>query len=713
MARSKTDQTPGANVRARLHVIASNLWWAWNAEARSLLVGVEPTLWEACGRNPVAMLRRVAPERLAALAADTAFVRNLAACEDALRRYLLTSPWFGRKHRGADGRLLTAYFCSEYALDDCLPQYAGGLGVLAGDHLKSASDLGVPLIGVGLLYRHGYFRQEFAPDGRSRSVFPEYDFADWPVRPTGLSVPVEVGTRRILANIWQVQVGRVLLLLLDTDHAKNRPADRAITGALYGGDDDLRIRQQIVLGIGGVRALAALKIRPTVYHLNEGHAAFCQLARLDKMMTTAASRADAIAQLRAATVFTTHTPVPAGNQRFDNRMVMKYLGPLAARLGYEREEFLDLGRETPGNRKESLCMTVLALRLSAHCNGVAALHGEVSRKMWLRVYDAKTPAQVPIGHVTNGIHSQTWLAPEALELYEKYLRPRWLGAAPDSDWWKNAERIPPAALWEMRNRLRRRLVHFIRGRLRDQTLRNSGSKAELSAAYDTFDESALTIGFARRFATYKRAPLIFHNAARLAAILNAADRPVQLVFAGKAHPRDMGGQAYAQEIYRFARKSGFAGRVVLLENYDMNMGQYLTSGCDVWLNNPIRPQEASGTSGMKPPLHGGVNCSILDGWWPEGLDGTNGWAIGDGRELRSQAAQDRYDAVAIYELLESKIVPLFYRRDRAGIPIEWVRMALRSMKTVCAAFSSHRMVGEYVEKYYLPAHRAGHAFASG
>lgn len=702
--RTATSRSSVQRLTHRIEELAGDLWWTWNADARRLLAGLEPSLWAATGRNPIAALRRLTPERIETLAGDDAFLARLTTCERQRAAYYAARPWFDRTFRGRRRSLRVAYFCSEYALDDCLPLYAGGLGVLAGDHLKSASDLGVPLVAVGLLYRSGYFRQELRHDGSSRAVYPRFDFADWPIEDTGRTVAVTLGSHAVSVRVWRAHVGRVPLLLLDTDVPQNPPRDRSITQALYGGDDDVRIRQQIVLGVGGVAALRTMGYAPTVYHLNEGHAAFCQLPRLVDLRRVSESRDDAITALRRSSVFTTHTPVPAGNQRFDNRLVLRYLGPTADELGMSREEFLGLGREDPRDRREPFCMTVLALRLSGHCNGVARLHGDVSRRMWMRMYRARTPAHVPIGHVTNGIHAQTWLAPEALPLYEKHLTPRWADAGPDERWWERAERIPPAELWRLRNRLRARLVAYVRAALREQILRNSGSREEWIEAVDVFDEHTLTIGFARRFATYKRASLIFRDPRRLAAILGHPTRPVQIVFAGKAHPRDAGGQALVQTVYRMSRRAGLRGRVVLLENYDMQMGQVLTSGCDVWLNTPLRPHEASGTSGMKPPLHGGINCSILDGWWPEAYDRRNGWAIGDERERPSQAAQDRYDADCLYALLERTIVPLFYRRDRAGIPRQWMRMALHSMKTVCGTFNTHRMLGEYVTKYYLPAH---------
>lgn len=707
MASSRPVSLKSPSIPERLYSLARNLHWAWQAETRRLFAGLDPLLWEAVRRNPIEVIARLPDERFAALDSDPSFLAALSRCETALRDYLKTKPWFERTTKSADRSARIAYFCSEYAIDDSFPQFAGGLGVLAGDHLKSASDLGLPLLAVGLLYRCGYYQQQILTDGSTRAVFPRYNFERLPIIDERRSLSVPVGNRFVRVRIWRAQVGRVPLYLLDSDVQANRPADRRITEALYIGSDEVRIEQQILLGVGGVMALRELNLKPTVYHLNEGHAAFCQLQRLREMRGAGLGYDAAVNRIRAATVFTTHTPVPAGNQRFDNKLVLKNLGGLAKRIGLSQDDFLDLGREEPGNRNERFCMTVLALRLSKHNNGVAALHGQVSREMWQKVYGAPKPADVPIGHVTNGVHSQTWLSPIAASLVERYLKPKWNGAGPDDDWWRNATRIPPAEFWQVRQQLRARLVHYVRQKLREQILRRFGDTGALRAALTTFDQDALTIGFARRFATYKRAPLIFRDAKRLAKILNDPKRPVQLVFAGKAHPADRGGQEFAQTIHRQAQVAGFTGRVVLLENYDMQMGQILTSGCDVWLNNPVRPQEASGTSGMKPPLHGGINCSIPDGWWPEAADGHNGWTIGDGRALPTSDAQDRYDVGCLYDLLERRIVPLFYERDRRGVPTGWVKMALRSMATICGQFSTHRMLAEYWENYYRPAHREG------
>lgn len=690
------------SVASRISALAHNLWWSWNPDVQRLFSGLDPAQWEATRNNPLKTLTSLTPERRATLEQDPAFAIQLSHCEAQLRRYLSARTWFQRSASASQRKLRIAYFSAEFAIHESLPQYAGGLGVLAGDHLKSASDLGIPLVAVGLLYRCGYYQQELRSDGTTRVVYSELDFAALPITPTGKRIRLRLAKRNVHVAIWQAVVGRVTLYLLDTDVPENTPKDRAITRHLYGGDSETRIQQEIILGMGGVAALDALGRDINVFHLNEGHAAFASLERLRRLRAGGASLTDALREIHAGGVFTTHTPVPAGHDRFDRKLFTKYLGHVSDEVGVPLPALLALGSENLADAKTPFCMTVLALNMSGRRNGVAALHGKVSREMWMKVFREADASNVPISHITNGVHAETWLAPEIRPLYDKYLKPHWVGAGPRDDWWKRADRIPPAELWRVRGILRAKLVGYIRHRLQQQISARFGPVEELIAAQRTFDENALTLGFARRFATYKRAPLIFHDARRLARILGDPKRPVQLVFAGKAHPRDLGGQDFARQIYLHAAEAGFRGRVVLLEDYAMDVGRMLTSGVDVWLNNPIRPQEASGTSGMKPPLHGGLNCSILDGWWPEAYNGKNGWAIGDDRELSDAKQRDRFDSQSVYTLLESEIVPTFYDRDREDIPRRWVRMMIESMKTVCGQFNTHRMVSEYLRLYERP-----------
>lgn len=701
--KTSTNVKP-VNIAKRLRALAMNLRWTWDADTQRLFASLEPALWESTGRNPLAVIAQLPKHRVDQLASDKAFLARLGAREKDLAAYLRCKTWFARSHTAKQKRMKAAYFCAEFALHESLPIYSGGLGVLAGDHLKSASDIGTPLVAVGLLYRHGYYRQEINPDGSTLAVYPTYDFSQLAVTDTGKTFSLRMGSRKIKVKVWRADVGRVGLYLMDTDIPANKPADRTITAHLYGGNDETRIRQEILLGVGGVKALKAVGEKFTVLHMNEGHAAFAPMKLVCDLVSKKHKPKDAINKVASHTVFTTHTPVPAGHDRFTPAMARKYLKPLLKGSKLKLADVMELGSEDPGNKKAMLCMTALALRLSRRANGVAKLHGEVSREMWQSLFDVKKTSDVPIGHVTNGIHWQTWLSPEAQPFYKKYIKPKVNGAGAFDDPWKNVDKVPAAELWSLRNTLRRRLVRFARQRLVEQAVRHGGDAQAIIDAENMLNDDVLTIGFARRFATYKRAPLIFRNAKRLIKILNDANQPVQLIFAGKAHPADKDGQAFLQEIVKHSKKPGFRGKVAVIENYDMQVGRMLTSGADIWLNNPLRPMEASGTSGMKPPLHGGVNLSVLDGWWPEGYNKRNGFAIGDGREFTSRAKQDNYDADCLYTLLEKTILPMFYTRTRAGLPTRWLKVMANSMKTVPGEFNTNRMVGDYTEKYYLPAH---------
>ncbi|MEM8494492.1 MAG: alpha-glucan family phosphorylase [Planctomycetota bacterium] len=708
-ASKRSSQFAGETVHSlkdRLQALALNLRWTWDPPTQRLFASIDPELNDALQRNPIALLHNVPEHRLERLASDAEFLGRLKQTEAGLATYLKHRPWYAKNHTAKQKRMRVAYFCAEFAIHESFPMYSGGLGVLAGDHLKSASDLGVPLCAVGLLYRHGYYKQEITSDGATTPTYPPYDFEKLAITDTGKTVKVTIGRRDVVAKVWLAQVGRVPVYLLDTDHAKNKNADdRAITHFLYGGDNETRIRQELLLGVGGVKALDAMGEPCTVLHLNEGHAAFAPLEVVRQHVDGDKLELDASIDLvKPHTVFTTHTPVPAGHDRFDTKLARKYFNPLLTKSKINTGQVLKLGSENLADKSAPLCMTALALRLSDHHNGVAELHGDVSRQMWQDFYGVANPKDVPIGHVTNGVHPQTWLAPETYPLYEKHLKIDWLDASPTADPWAKAKSIPDEVLWETRSMLRRRLVRFVRNHSQQRALRMGGGAAQLAELSDMLDENALTIGFARRFATYKRAPLIFSNLKRLMNIVGDDERPVQFIFAGKAHPADLGGQAYLQRVVLMSQKAGFKGRIAVLENYDMQIGRMLTSGSDIWLNNPLRPNEASGTSGMKPPLHGGVNLSILDGWWPEGFNKRNGYAIGDGREYKSQARQDKYDAGCIYELLEETIVPAFYTRGRNGVPKQWVKVMRESMRSIPAQFSTHRMLGDYVCGYYLPAH---------
>ena len=688
----------------RLAALARNIWWTWNPDAKHLFESMDPALWRAHSQNPLAVLNALPEWRRETLRTDEAFADALSAVEAHQQEYMKSKTWFDRTAKGSDKKLSVAYYCMEYGLHEHLPLYSGGLGVLAADHLKSSSDLGVPLVAIGMLWRYGYYRQELPKDQDVRILYPKYDFDKLPVEDTKKSITVPMGRGKVRAKIWKLQVGRIPLYLLDTDIPENKPADRKLTHHLYGAGIEYRIRQEVLLGVGGVLALEALGISPTVHHLNEGHAAFAGLERMRKLVKSGLSYEKAVEVVRESTVFTTHTPVPAGNDRFEPALFAKYMKTYEGDLGLKKQELLALGREDESDTQEHFCMTVLALKLAEHCNGVAKLHGETSRGMWMRVFNAKTTKQGPIGHVTNGVHPETWIADEARPFYNKVLKPKCFGAGPVDNWWAKAKMADPAVLWSLCLLLRRKLIAHLLTTLREQLVYHNEDPELINELYRTMDEDALTIGFARRFATYKRAPLVFKDAKRLAEIMGNADRPVQLVFAGKAHPADREGNEFVKKILSYTRKAPFRGRVFILQNYDTAVGRLLTQGCDLWLNNPIRPMEASGTSGMKPCLNAGLNFSVLDGWWPEGYNGKNGWAVGDGSEMKSRARQDKFDAESIYETLENEIVPAFYDRNRAGVPTKWTKMSAECMATCCAQFSSHRMVADYCSGFYLPAH---------
>jgi starch phosphorylase len=694
-----------------LHKLAYNMWWCWNHEAVSLFRRIDPDLFDEVENSPVKLLGRIDQTRLEQLARDDGFLAHLERVEQAFDHYMAATTWYDETY--ADSSLCrVAYFSAEFGLHESVPIYSGGLGVLAGDHLKSASDLGIPLVGVGLMYREGYFRQYLNVDGWQQERYPENDFFNLPLipeaRPDGapLLISVPFPGREVSARVWRIQVGRVPLYLLDTNIAQNSVEDRQITGRLYGGDQDMRIKQELILGVGGVRALRALGKAPTVCHMNEGHSAFCGLERIRVLMDE--HRLDFAAAreaVQAGTCFTTHTPVPAGNDVFAPQLVEHYLGWYQGALRIDKNELLGLGRQNPRDTNEPFCMTVLAIRLSNVSNGVSKLHGQVSRKMWKSIWPELPEAELPITSITNGIHIRSWVSPDMIQLYDRYLGIQWEERPTDHSIWKRADHIPDAELWRTHERRRERLVAFARARLKLQLKNRGAPPGEIARADEVLDPEALTIGFARRFATYKRGTLIFRNLERLTALINDKDRPVQFIFAGKAHPRDHGGKELIAEILHMARRPELRRRVVFLEDYDINVARYLVQGVDIWLNNPRRPLEASGTSGMKVCCNGGLNLSVLDGWWVEGYSQTspNGWAIGAGEEYTDLTYQDDVESRAIYDLLEQEIVPAFYTRSSDGLPRAWLRMMKASISTCCPFFNTNRMVQEYMEKCYWPS----------
>jgi starch phosphorylase len=699
-----------------LHKLAYNTWWSWNHDAIALFRRIDAQLFEEVENSPVKMLSKIEQDRLKQLLGDDGFLAHMDRVEESLDSYMSASTWFQETYGEDGGDIVTladryriAYFSAEFGIHESIPVYSGGLGVLAGDHLKAASDLGIPLVGVSLMYREGYFRQYLNVDGWQQERYPENDFFNLPLIAetaedgTSLLVEVQFPGRKVAARIWRIQVGRVPLYLLDANIPQNSKEDREITSRLYGGDHDMRVRQEMILGVGGVRALRALKKTPVVCHMNEGHSAFCGLERIRARMEQTGLDFHTVKEAVAAgTCFTTHTPVPAGNDVFAPQLIQHYFGDFLPVLRIGWDEFLGLGRQNPQESNEPFCMTVLAIRLSQTSNGVSKLHGSVSRKMWQKIWPNLPDVEIPITSITNGVHTHSWLSPEIAQLYDRYLGFQWKERPTDYSVWKRVDHIPNEELWRTHERRRERLVAFARARVKAQLTRRGAPPAEIARADEVLDPDALTIGFARRFATYKRGTLMFRNLDRLTALLNNKDHPVQIIFAGKAHPRDHGGKELIAEIVHIARRPELRRRIVFLEDYDINVARYMVQGVDVWLNNPRRPLEASGTSGMKVACNGGLNLSVLDGWWVEGYLGDNGWAIGAGEEYTDLVYQDDIESRAIYDLLEQEIVPLFYNHSSDGLPRGWIRMMKRSISTLSPIFNTNRMVQEYTEKCYAP-----------
>jgi starch phosphorylase len=681
---------------ARLGELAYNLWWGWNPGGRQVFQRLDPELWERVARNPVRLLRELPEGKLAAASQDEPYLQVYDAALADFDAYVKSkATWFDTSYPYLSGSSI-AYFSFEFGLHASLPIYSGGLGVLSGDHTKEASDLGLPFVGIGFLYPQGYFTQHIKPDGWQEASYEKLNFALAPAVAAktadgqDLMIEVELPGRSVYARVWRIQVGRVPLFLMDTDVDANAPADRELAAHLYGGDREMRIIQEFVLGIGGVRALRALGYNPRVWHLNEGHCAFSVLERAREFVQQGMPFDRAREAVRATTVFTTHTPVPAGNDSFTFELIEKYFGAFWQKLGIPREQFFDLARQYLPWGAAEFSMTVLALKFSGAANGVSELHGQVSRKMWRFLWPQREESQVPIGSITNGVHSLTWLAPAYHGLFDEYFPHDWRARLDDPEMWQAIETIPDERLWTTHCTLKEGLIELAK-------TRSVGRAANLSSR-------TLTLGFARRFATYKRAVLAFRDVERLKRILNHPDRPVQILFSGKAHPADDPGKELIREIVQLSFQPGLAGHIAFVEDYDINVARALVQGADVWLNNPRRPLEASGTSGQKASLNGAPNFSVLDGWWREGYSpNVNGWAIGEDRAWEDTNAQDAADAESFYSTLENEIAPLFYARDAAGIPRGWVRKMKNAIKTLAPRFSTMRMVKEYTTKYYLPA----------
>lgn len=672
-----------------LEEIAYNIWFSWNFEAVMLFIRMDYDAWISSKQNPAHALGLVSQQRLDELSQDDSFVAAMNAVYEQLNGYISSDPW-EKTPKG----MTVAYFSMEYGLDQCLPMYSGGLGVLSGDHLKTASDLGLPLVAVGLLYRQGYFRQYLNADGYQQEEYPEHDWYNMPVHQVlddegrQMHISVDLAGTKVLAGVWKAAVGKISLYLLDTNLPENSPAHRNITAALYEGDRDTRIQQEIILGVGGIHLLDALGTSPTVFHMNEGHSAFLVLERVRRLMTDGKLAFDEASRFVWSTsVFTTHTPVPAGNERFAPDFLKRYFTGYAENLGLTWERFIGLGRENPGNEKEDFCMTVLALRFAAHSNGVSKLHGKVSRRMWKSIWPGLTVDEIPISHITNGVHPRTWIAHEKLNLMDRYFGPSFHHEPSNLETWKRIDRISDEEFWRVHERRREHMVAFVRQRQGE----------------DVLSSSVLTITVARRFATYKRSNLLLRDPERLVRLLTDNERPVQIIFGGKAHPRDAGGKELIRQIYHFSNQPEVRSRVVFMENYDIGLARYLTSGSDIWLNTPRRPYEASGTSGMKASMNGVLNLSILDGWWEEAYNPSMGWAIGGGEQYDNDETQDDIESKLLFDLLEREIIPMFYERGRDGLPREWIGRMKNAISVVGSGFASHRMLMEYTENLYAPA----------
>ena len=692
----------------RLDELAHNLWWSWHPQARDLFRILDYPLWRTSGHNPVKQLRDISSDKLKAAAADPAFL--------TLYDYVMSifdadmskqNTWVNTNHPDLLRGPIT-YFSMEFAIHNSLPIYAGGLGILGGDICKEASDLGLPLVGVGFMYPHGYFHQRISAEGWQEETYRELDFTEAPITPVIFPqgkkplLKVNLDAKSLFVAVWQVKVGRVSIYLLDTNVEGNASQDRQLSARLYIADSELRIQQEIVLGIGGVRILRALGIKPAIWHANEGHTAFMMLERVREEMEKGATFEEAVRKVQATTIFTTHTPVPAGHDVFPVHLVEKYFHNYCSSLGIDRRTFLELG-QGDGVRQDTFNMTALALTLSGQCNAVSKLHGAVTRKMWHVLWPECKENEVPISHITNGIHVPTWVAPALGQLYEKYLGRDWINKHDDPKLWERVMDIPDEELWSVRRLLKRDLLVTMRERARKRWAEPEPALHQTLAMGALLDPWVLTIGFVRRFTEYKRPALIFYDIERLKRIINNEEWPVQIVFAGKSHPADLQSKYLIRQVYTLATNREFQGRIAFVEDYDMHIAHYLVRGVDVWLNTPRRLNEACGTSGMKASLNGVPNLSVRDGWWYEGYNRANGWAIGDGPRIYSPADEDKEDAEALYRILEQEIIPLYYDRDRDGVPHGWVHVVKEAIRSVVPGFCVRRTLKEYTNQIYLPA----------
>ncbi|HEV3334513.1 MAG TPA: alpha-glucan family phosphorylase [Bryobacteraceae bacterium] len=699
-----------APAQEKLWALARNLWWSWDNDSTSLFRDLDPVRWRQINHNPISLLSEIPLSKLERRAGELVLHGRINYAYRRQQEYLQADRTWGAGHAGVLRPRPVAYFSAEFGLHESIPVYSGGLGVLAGDHIKSASDLDIPLVGIGLFYGQGYFRQRLDRSGWQQEEYLQTDTNLLPMEPaigkTGEAITIQIETRSgtIRAKVWRVKVGRCDLLLLDSNVEGNAPEDRELTSRLYGGDGRIRVRQELLLGVGGFRALRAMGVTPGVLHLNEGHSGFAVLEALRVRMQDEGIGFDqALSRVSREVVFTTHTPVPAGHDRFHAGLMEEHLGPLREQLGLSHDGLMSLGRENPGNPHEEFCMTVLGLRLSRRANAVSALHGEVSRAMWTGLYPGRPEDAIPIGHITNGVHVPTWLAPQMFRLYDRHLSPGWHLRSGDAHIWEGIENVDDGELWETHLSLKSRLLEFVRRRAVEQAELRGDPPATLQKLSRVLSPDALTIGFARRFATYKRANLILRDIETLASMVNDPKRPVQFVFAGKAHPRDDPGKRVLQQIAELMRDRQFADKFVFVEDYDINVGRHFVQGVDVWLNNPRRPLEASGTSGQKVVLNGGLNLSVPDGWWAEAYDGLNGFTIGNGRTHTNMDVHDIRDGEDLYRVLREEVIPLYYQRDRDGLPRGWIKRMKRTIRTLGWRFNADRMVMDYTLKCYVPA----------
>ncbi|NLF40183.1 glycosyltransferase family 1 protein, partial [bacterium] len=689
--------------------IAYNIHWSWDHETIALFRRMDLGLWEETRHNPVLMLGRIRQERLDALAKDDSFLAHMDRATESMKSYLSVGSWFDKRY-GKTGAPFIAYFSMEFGLTECLPNYSGGLGVLSGDHLKSASDLGVPLVAVGLLYQQGYFHQYLNLDGWQQELYPDNDFYNMPMTLERAAdgaprqVHVDFPGRTVHAQIWRVQIGRVPLYLLDANIPENAPADRNITLQLYGGDVEMRIKQELLIGVGGLRTLKMLGISPAVCHMNEGHSAFLALERVRQDMDEhGVSFWEAFVAARAGNVFTTHTPVPAGIDMFGRDIIERYFAEYARKAGISIDDLMRLGHAVNAQKTDPFNMAIFALHASTHRNAVSRLHGRVARSMWSYDWPQVPLEEIPIGYVTNGVHIHSWVSRDMSDLFERYLGAGWRQEVANPELWRHVEEIPDGELWHTHERRRERLIAFARNALVRQYRRRGLPDSYVALAREALLPDALTLGFARRFATYKRATLLLQDRDRLRRILTDEKRPVQIIFAGKAHPHDTGGKQLIRELTHFAREAKLEHRLIFIEDYDMNVARYLVQGVDVWVNTPRRPLEASGTSGMKIAANGGLNLSVLDGWWDEGHRREAGWSIGYGEEYKDPDLQDRIESEELYNILEREVVPLFYNRTSDDLPRGWIAMMKASLELLCPAFNTDRMLQEYTDRYYVPA----------